>query len=92
MSAFGGEEPERTWALRKRAEKEARKKLGAAIELVQLGNVVTYEYFGKGTGDSGKIRCQARSALQEISLCASDQINVAGGAASTISATPGKAA
>jgi hypothetical protein len=39
--------PEELEALRKRAEKEVRTKLGSAIELVEIGDVVSYEFLEK---------------------------------------------
>jgi hypothetical protein len=43
-------------ALRKRAEKEIRIRLGSAIELVQIGDVVTYEYLEKELAIREKLR------------------------------------
>jgi hypothetical protein len=39
--------PEELEAMRKRAEKEIRTELGSAIELVEIGEVVTYEFLEK---------------------------------------------
>src|SRR6516162_9899275 len=39
--------PEELEALRKRAEKEVRSALGSAIELVEIGDVVSYEFLEK---------------------------------------------
>jgi hypothetical protein len=39
--------PEELEALRKRAEKEVRTELGSAVELVEIGEVVSYEFLEK---------------------------------------------
>jgi hypothetical protein len=47
--------PEELAALRKRARRESRTKLGAASELLQVGDVVTYDHLEKELGIREKL-------------------------------------
>jgi hypothetical protein len=59
--------PEELEALRRRADREIRSQLGAAIELVELGEIVTYESFEKELALLDRLYAMITRAYKKLS-------------------------
>ena len=67
--------PEELRAAHRRADKRIRAELGARTRASGARYVATLGHLDKRLAILDRLDCNDRSALQKISLCASDQIN-----------------